>query len=398
MSVGIVGAGIAGLALAARLGGEGRPCTVYERAAYLGEVGAGIQLAPNAVRLLRRIGEEVAVGLDAVAVRPDAIEFRRWRGGELIARTELGAACERMYGAPYLTVHRGDLHRLLVAAALRHGADIRLGHRLVGLVSRPSRVDLWFADGSVRTDSLVVGADGIRSVVRSVLVRDEPRYSGVCVYRALVAADRLPAELCRPRVTIWLGPGQHCVWYPVAGGRWYSVVAAIQDPAGGRESWRAPGHVEDVVAAYDGWHPSVTTMLAAAGSVSRWALHDRPPLARWYTDRITVVGDAAHPMLPLGAQGANQAIESAFALASCLARSVDLESALRRYAEVRAPRLARVMAAVRRNVADHHLDDGPGQHERDRDLADRTDLLRQAWLFSHDAEAAANDAVYSAAE
>jgi salicylate hydroxylase len=246
-------------------------------------------------------------------------------------------------------------------------------------------------------------------VVRAAIAADEPRFSGTTVYRALVPSYRLP-DMGEPRISVWLGPRQHCVWYPVSSGQSYSVVAAV--PSGGEsaESWRTPGRVADVVAAYRDWHDDVRTMLAAADSVTRWALYDRPELIRWYEGAMTVVGDAAHPMLPFGAHGANQAIEDAVALATCLAGGVGsnsgydlgsgsgpasgsrrLGAALHRYESIRMPRVAEVTDAVRRNVEDHHLEDGPLQRQRDDGLAGRLRLESLASLYGYDSEQMAID-------
>ena len=219
---------------------------------------------------------------------------------------------------------------------------------------------------------------------------DEARFAGITVYRGLVPAHRLAHLLVRPRVLVWLGPGQHCVCYPISGGRLISFVAATQAADWHTESWTAPGRVEELVGAYVGWHQDVRGVLSAADSVTRWALYDRPALARSHTDRLTVIGDAAHPMLPFGAQGANQAIESAVTLALCLQGTTtsELPAALARYQSIRQPRLAQVTAAVREHEGDHHLADGEPQCQRDDDLPDRRRLESQERLFGYDAERA----------
>lgn len=385
MRIAVVGAGIAGLTLALWLRRAGLACTVYEQAGQLSEVGAGIQLAPNAVRLLERVG----LGeLESVAVAPESLDLRRWDDGRVLARTQLGAECRRRYGAAYLTLHRADLQRQLLAAVDRAAIPLRLGRRCTAVVSTPDGPCLQFDTGESVDADLVVGADGVRSVVRAVLSEDRARFGGVMVYRALVDAERLP-RFDAPRVNVWLGPGRHCVWYPVSSGRRYSVVAAVAVPNSPARpesvSWRAPGRPEEMVQAFHGWHPEVAAVLGAADEVTRWDLYDRLPLHQWSQAGVTVVGDAAHAVLPFGAQGANQAIESAATLATCLQVEFDLAAALRRYERVRAPRLERVAATVRRNAADHHLADGSGQQARDAVLAEGRP---QDWLFGHDAEVA----------
>ncbi|MEO3746334.1 FAD-dependent monooxygenase [Plantactinospora sp. B5E13] len=381
--IAVVGAGIAGLTVAAGLTRLGLASTVFEQAPQLGEVGAGLQLAPNAVRLLRRLG--LGRELDRVAVRPEAIEMRRWQDGELIMVTELGDACEQRYGAPYYTVHRADLHRCL--RALLPDDPVRLGRRCRSVSERPDGVELGFDTGEGHRADLVVGADGIHSVVRAALLPDRPRFSGETIYRGLVRADRLPSLAERPRVRLWLGPGRHVVCYPVSGGDWISFGATVPADDWQVESWSAEADPGELRKAYQGWHPDVVNLLAEADPVRRWALHDRDAVDRWSTDRLTLVGDAAHPMLPFFAQGANQAVEDAFALAACLARTDGgVAGALRRYEEVRAPRVAQVHQRSRGNATALHLPDGVAQRDRDAALRHRADLSHQDWLYGHDAE------------
>jgi salicylate hydroxylase len=385
--VAVVGAGIAGLTLAAALRRRSVRCDVYERAERAGEVGAGIQLSPNATRLLHSLG--LGPALDAVAVRPRAIEMRRWDAGTVLMRTELGAACEQMYGAPYYSVHRADLHRAL--SGLVPADVVHYGRHLVAVDERADRVVLRFADGGEVSADVLVGADGIHSVVRGLFAADEPRFSGSAVYRGLVPAARVPAVVGDPAVRIWLGPGRHCVYYPVSGGRQVSFVATTPADAWRTESWTEPGRVEELLAAYDGWHTEVRAVLGAADAVTRWAVHDRDTIPQWSTARVTLVGDAAHPMLPFGAQGANQAIEDAAALAVCLARANDGDgvlAALKRYEAVRTERTATVHTTMRENARNHHYDDGTQQEQRDRAMNGRWGLRGQSWLYGYDAEAA----------
>ncbi|WP_369029010.1 FAD-dependent monooxygenase [Streptomyces adonidis] len=386
-SMAIVGAGIAGLTLATALGRAGIRCEVFEQAKNLREVGAGVQIAPNASRLLHRLG--LAQRLGPVVVRPDAVEMRRWDDSRLLGRTELGAACEELYGAPYYTVHRADLHQSLLS-----GIDdniLHIGRRCVRVEELPEGARLHFDDGSTHDADVVIGADGIHSVVRDALAMDEPRFSGQSIYRGLVPADRLPFPLDEPKVRLWLGPRQHVVCYPVSGGKWVSVGATT--PAGdwSTESWTAEGRVEDVVDAYQGWHKEATDVLNALDQVGRWALHDRDPLRHWCSagGRIAVVGDAAHPMLPFQAQGANQAIEDVIVLAACLrvADQDGIPKALARYERTRRPRTDRLQQLSRSNSRRFHLSDGEGQRERDTALLGAQSLREQEWLYGYDAEA-----------
>ncbi|WP_433409746.1 FAD-dependent monooxygenase [Saccharomonospora azurea] len=384
LRVAVVGAGIGGLATAAALKKWGVRCDVYEQAEHLREVGAGLQLAPNASAVLYRLG--LAEPLRRVAVRPAAVEMRRWDTGTLLGRTELGAACEERYAAPYLTVHRADLHRILATACPE--GSLHLAMRCAEVVEHDEEVRLHFADGSERRADVVIGADGIHSTVRAGLATDSPRYSGTMVYRGLAPADRLPRHRDDPRVRLWLGPGQHCVIYPVSEGDKVNVVATVPGRERTQESWTARGDVADVRAAYAGWHAEVREVLLALDEVSLWALHDRDPLPSWTLGRRTVLGDAAHPMLPFLAQGANQAIEDAAALAACLGPVTcpdDVPAALTKYEAVRRDRTDTVHAGARRNNGMLHLPDGPEQRRRDAELATATDLSNQDWLYGHDA-------------
>jgi salicylate hydroxylase len=372
-TVGIVGAGIAGLALAAALRRRGVSYYVFEQAPEFGEVGAGIQIAPNATRLLDRLG--LTAALAKVAVRPAAIEMRAWDTGDVVARTDLGS-CPAQYGAPYLTVHRADLHRIL--ASLVDSRSLVLDARVEKVAEDDDGVELTFADGRQDRVAVLVGADGVRSVVRAGLHSDAPRYSGHTIFRGLIPADAVSWLAESPRVVLWLGPGQHAVAYPVAGGRLISFGATfpVTEYDGG-ESWSTTADPASMRAAYEGWHPRLRELLAQADQVSRWALHDRDPIPGWGTARITLAGDAAHPMLPFVAQGANQAIEDAFCLAKHLAQ-VRVSTALARYEHARKARTAEVQRISRGNASALHDGSRPDP-ERQR--------AQQRWLYGFDAEA-----------
>lgn len=386
LRVAVVGAGIAGLTVAAALARQSVRCQVLEQASRLAEVGAGVQVAPNATRLLHRLG--LRDRLECVAVRPQAVEMRRWDTGTVLARMTHGDDCQRLFGAPYYTFHRADLHDAL--RALVPADQILLGRKCVAVTERDGEVELRFADRSAVTADVVIGADGIHSVVRDLLVRDQPRFSGQTIYRALVPAERVPQLRAAPKVVLWLGPSQHCVAYPVAGGRLVNFAATTPAGRWRMESWAAQGRVEDLLAAYDGWHPELTALLASADRVSRWALYDRDTVPRWCTDRVAITGDAAHPMLPFMAQGANQAIEDAVVLARCLqeATPATVPQALRTYEELRKPRTATVHRRSRENARVFHHADGDAQQSRDREFGATLDLRSQEWLYGFDAELA----------
>jgi len=384
MHVAVVGAGIGGLTLAAALIRDGLTCQVFEQTPVLEEVGAGIQLAPNAVRVLGGLGLNQQLRL--AAVRPEALEMRRWDDNTVLRRTELGARCEEMYGAPYYTVHRAELHRRLLEQL--PSGTVHLGLRCIDLRQRPREVELAFENGFHEHADVVVGADGIHSTVRDRLVPDQPRFSGQTIYRALVPADRVPFLLEEPKVVLWLGPRQHCVSYPISGDSLVSLGATTPGEDWQTESWSAKGRPEDLRARYAAWHPQVRELTAGVDMVSRWALYDRDPLPRWSDQRMTVLGDAAHPMLPFFAQGANQAIEDAAVLATCLrqAETAGVVAALARYEQIRRPRTEEVHRISRANTVALHLPDGAEQRRRDEALAAGAALRDQEWLFGYDAE------------
>jgi len=381
LRVAVIGAGIAGLATAAALARAGIRCAVLEQARVLTEAGVGIQVTPNAARLLHRLG--MREYLRQAAVRVEAIDMLRWDSSQPIIHTPLGVECERAFGAPFYTIHRAHLQQGMLGLLSR--GVVRLGMRCQSIVERPDSIGLEFAGGERVSADVVVGADGIHSTVRRYLFPDQPRFSGHTIYRGLVPAKCVPALAGPGRIRIWLGPSQHFVAYPVSAGSAISFGATVPTSSWHADSWFSPGQVADVEEAYEGWHEDVRSLIASADSVTKWALHDRDMLPRWGTDRITLVGDAAHPMLPFGAQGANQAIEDATVLAACLHRAASgsVAQALKNYERLRIPRVAVVHKLSRANATNLHLDDDDGQVDTDPGNAD---LTSQQWLYGYDAD------------
>jgi len=387
-SVAIVGGGIGGLAAALSLLHAGLDVRVYEQAPALGEVGAGIQICPNASRLLHRLG--LGPALDRTGVRPVSVHQRRWDDGRTLQWAPLGEAMEAAFGAPYYHFHRADLLHALADAL--PAERVQLDHRLTSFQDDGDRVELTFANGARAAASVLVGADGIHSTVRAALFGPErPRFTGCTAYRGLVPADRLAHLGLEVTAHNWMGPGGHFVHYFVASGRLMNFVAIKERDTWTRESWTDRGEVAEALAVFEGWHSTVRAIIGAADETFLWALFDRLPLARWSVGRVTLLGDACHAMLPFMAQGAAQAIEDGATLAACLTQigADGIPAALARYEALRLPRASRVQEMSRINKTRYHLPDGPEQQARDASLAVRGDRTIPVigWLYAHDASA-----------
>jgi len=386
--IAIVGGGIGGLAAALFLRRAGlRDVTVFEQAPELREIGAGIQVAPNAVRLLRRLGLADALAQGAVRLE-GGWEFRRWEDGRVLFSQPFGDAAERRFGEPYYVVHRHHLLDLLHAAVPEEW--IRLDHRCTAIAPEGDEsVALRFENGATARADALIGADGIRSVVHDAILAPAPAtFSGLAAYRALVPAPVAPEVAWRPVTTLWLGPDRHLVHYPVSAGREINLVGCA--PAGDwrEESWTAEGRVEDLAAEYAGWDERVGQLIAGVAATKRYAFYDREPLAHWTRGRVALMGDAAHPMMPFLAQGASQAIEDAAVLAGCLGEATadSVAPALARYETLRRERASKVQLASRESRRHHHLPDGDEQRRRDAAMAGEDPLGHNAWIYGHDVE------------
>jgi salicylate hydroxylase len=385
MRISVIGGGIGGLAAALQLLKAGLDVHVYEQAERTGEIGAGIQISPNASRLLLRLN--LGTAMDRVGIRPHAVHQRRWDDGRTLQLAPIGPEVEATFGAPYYHFHRGNLVSLLAEALPQE--RLHVGHKLVALDQNRESVIARFDNGATAEADLLVGADGIHSRVRGLVFGPEkPRFTGCVAWRALVPAERIRHLEVETVSHNWMGPGGHVVHYWVSAGRMMNVVCVVEHGDWTKESWTDKGEVSDVLARYEGWHPTVRGLISAFPETFIWALHDRAELPRWSAGRVALLGDACHPMLPMMAQGAAQAIEDGAALASLLkAMPDDIAGALARYEALRKPRATRLQQASAANRTRFHLPDGDAQRARDEALATSGDrsIANIGWLYAHDA-------------
>ncbi|MGH7932118.1 MAG: FAD-dependent monooxygenase [Candidatus Binataceae bacterium] len=349
LSIAVIGAGIGGLTTAVTLRRVGIDVQVYEQASRFARIGAGIQQSPNALKVLRAIGLEAH--LRSVGFIPAYARNRDWDSGALTNEYQLGSAVEGRFGAPYMLLHRGDLHTAI--ASIVPAGMVNLNHKLMGLERTGTGVTLFFADRSRAPADAVIGADGVHSLVREVLLGPEkPRFTGRVAYRTTFPAARL-GDLAIDDNAKWWGPDRHIVMYYVKPHREeLYFVTSTPEPEFEVESWSAKGDLNVLRAAYAGFHPSVRAVLAACPDVHKWALVERDPLPRWGEERVVLLGDACHPMMPYMAQGAATAIEDAAVLSRCL-DGVDadgIEQALRRYEFNRKDRTSRIQLTSRLNT------------------------------------------------
>src|SRR5258706_2995775 len=379
----IAGAGIGGLTAASCLLKAGHDVLVVEQAPALAEIGAGIQLSANAMHVLNDLG--LGGAISATAVRPAAYVFRLHDTGEMISRFSLAEEHERLNGAPYNQLHRADLHVLLAAKATELKKDVlRLNSRIVGFEESAGGIRAQLASGETLEADLLVGADGVKSTIRTQLAgADRPTYTGDAAWRLTLPADRLPPGFMDQVMAAWMGPGAHVVCYYLRGGALLNFVGLVETDEVSEESWTARFPWEKLKADFAGWHPDIQTVIDRADKdlCFRWSLYSRPPLTNWSTRRVTMLGDAVHATLPYLAQGAAMAIEDGAVLARALRQSATIEDALQLYPRHRIERTTRIVKGSSANRALFHMRD---QAELRRAFAARDEgASRNAWLYSY---------------
>ena len=390
LRVAIIGAGIGGLALGLALRERGVAAEVFEQAPALAELGAAVGVGGNATRLLRRMG--LLEELEAVATVPTELIYRRWATGERIAAHPVrdGDAYLNRVGAPWLGIHRAEYQRILGTAY--GSAGLHLDHRLVDLVQEPDGVTLTFANGRTARADLVVGADGVRSIVRKwVSGDDDIVYSGTSGFRGIVPRAAVPALPDPEALQFWMGPDAHLLHYAIGGDAdEINFLAVVEGPpTWDADRWLTGIGPDEVLARFAGWHPAATEMIAAGAPDTRWGLFVVEPLLRWYRGRVVLLGDAAHAMLPHHGQGANTTLEDAFTLAGVLAeaRAGDLEPVLAEYQRLRRARTRQVArSSWATNALLHLRDDDPDLPWRDEKMRRFADDF--GWIHEFDAEQA----------
>ena len=386
----ISGGGIGGLAAALAASRAGAQIALFERAPEFTEVGAGVQLGPNAVKILQGWGLQDA--LQRVAAFPERLQVRSATTGAELGLLRLGESMQTRYGAPYLTIHRADLHGLLLAAVqAQPGVNLHLSSTVDYFEDHSEGVTLHTSEGLVEKGGLLVGADGGHSRVRQQLLNDgAPQATGHLAYRAMVLQSSLPAHLRSQHITAWLGPKLHVVQYPVRGGEWLNVVAIVHGRiTGDLADWSHSAHAADLQRHMAMCCAPLKDLIHAIAAWRLWGLSIRPPMQGAYQQakgRVALLGDAAHPMLPYLAQGAGMALEDADALARVLASapyaSSDVPALLARYAAQRWQRNARVQARAIRNGQIFHAT-GPVRCGRDAAMKWLGEgLLDMPWLYA----------------
>ncbi len=379
-AIAVAGGGIAGLSAALLLSRAGFPVRLFERAERFSEVGAGLQLSPNAGRILDHLG--LGPALDAVSVRPEAIEMRGLQSGRLIVALPLASAARR-HGAPYRLLHRADLLAILLDAAKEDPNIAIAAGTPVSAISETADGVRFSAGAAAERADLLIGADGVRSSLRRLVGGGPAEPTGRTAWRGTIAAEAAPADLPLDRVTVYLGDRSHVVVYPIRSGTAVNIVAIIEEDWQG-EGWNEPGDRSVILSRLRGTAIELEALVGAVDSWTRWCLCGVDPGGPWQRGRIALVGDACHAMLPFLAQGAAMAIEDAAVLTRMLLRpGLPVEVAIARYVAERRPRAARVAQAARQSGAIYHMSPlaAPFRDATMRTLGGERLLARYDWLY-----------------
>ncbi|TDO98134.1 FAD-dependent monooxygenase [Marinomonas balearica] len=351
----ISGAGIGGLAAALACAKQGFDVTVLEQAHEIKEVGAGLQMSPNAMKVLQALG--VSETLADAAFSPKYAAIRHYQSGAYFLKSPLGGVAERRYQAPYWHLHRADLIHVLYQACLECNVEIKLNCSVTGYKNTRDGV-IVFTEKYKLDANILVGADGIKSTIRKQMKGDEPvEFTGQVAWRGTINTKDHPELTIAPEASVWAGPGKHLVTYYLRGGELINFVAVEEKDTWRSESWRQEGDVKALRASFSGWHPTVTRLLDACDASFIWALNARPYLDSWCDGRTVLLGDACHPMLPFMAQGAAMAIEDAYVLSTCLKELSD-ERGLLQYQEKRLMRTREIQEMSKSNTSLFHMHGG----------------------------------------
>ncbi len=382
----IAGAGIGGLTAALALLRRGFAVDIFEKADVLSEVGAGIQVSPNAMRVLTNLGLEDEI--KKIYFIPKTREMRLWNTGDASRGPARNEEMIERFGYPHCTVHRADLQAILSNAVLKFAsAKLHLGSQVVDFDQDAHSASVTLADGTVHRGDVLVGADGIHSKVRHKLFGvSSARFTGGLAWRGTIPIEKLPEKMRERTGQTWVGPHGHFTVYPIRRGELINVVGHVDRSDWQVESWFEKGDPAEFLRDFTGWHEEIQTMIRAITEPYKWALFLHDTLPRWSVGRVTLLGDACHPMVPYLAQGANQALEDGMILARCLDGFDDVETALSRYDAVRIPRSTRVVnesAANQKRFHDPSLADPvSGKAYIDRAWGNQMEL--RAWVFAYD--------------